>query len=526
MKFNSPLPQPLPKECIKAAKIFKSFVDRGNNGLDGVVPRQVLEHAKGFAIFTVAKAGFLFSARAGSGVVIARLEDGSWSAPSAIGSAGLGVGGQAGAEVTDFLVVLNSRSRSFMSAGSLTLGGNMSIAIGPLGRNGEALGSLNTSGKMAAMYSYSKTRGLFGGVSIEGSVIVERQDANSLAYRSDVTAKQLLSGSIDPPEWAQPLIKTLETCIGMPGGHKWVDDSMGSDGLARSVSRNSGYAFGEGVASPGSELPPSLRRKKGSFSSAFPPAHWGGRKSSGSYFHSNISEETDDIAGNFSQPKETGTQYRSNGSPGEKRIEDGSAAASFPTHFDSDYVPPSPATDTLSSPSGHRLSSSLRSQVHTPAFGSGSLFNDPVSLSSMDETAVEDSSTGHGTYFGSSSKYGLNSSQSQKLRTNPFVSRVTDPFAYDSVGDSIDDLLHDRPKSAAKPYLVPKASLQSPVAQFDGVGRAIALFDFNPLEPGDLGFRKGQVIIITKKSDKTDDWWTGKVDGKEGIFPANFVEVV
>ncbi|KAL5535232.1 hypothetical protein ACEPAF_3326 [Sanghuangporus sanghuang] len=524
MKFNSPLPQPLPKECIKAAKIFKSFVDRGNNGLDGVVPRQVLEHAKGFAIFTVAKAGFLFSARAGSGVVIARLEDGSWSAPSAIGSAGLGVGGQAGAEVTDFLVVLNSRSavRSFMSAGSLTLGGNMSIAIGPLGRNGEALGSLNTSGKIAAMYSYSKTRGLFGGVSIEGSVIVERQDANSLAYRSDVTAKQLLSGSIDPPEWAQPLIKTLETCIGMPGGHKWVDDSMDSDGLARPVSTNSGYAFGEGVASPGSELPPSLRRKKGSSSSAFPPAHWGGRKSSGSYFHSNISEETDDIAGNFSQPKETGTQYRSNGSPGGKLIEDGSATASFPTHFDSDYVPLSPTTtDTLSSRPGHRLSSSLRSQVHAPTFASDTVF-DPASLSSTDKTG----STGDGTYFGSSSKYDVNPSQSQKLRTNPFVSRATDPFAYDSVGDSIDDLLHDRPKSATKPYLIPKASLQSPVAQFDGVGRAIALFDFNPVEPGDLGFRKGQVIIITKKSDKTDDWWTGKLDGKEGIFPANFVEVV
>ena len=89
----------------------------------------MLENARGFAIFTVFKAGFLFSARAGSGVVIARLPDGSkhhlscpskpltdcqpaWSSPSAIGTAGLGVGTQAGAEMTDFLVVLNSRSVS------------------------------------------------------------------------------------------------------------------------------------------------------------------------------------------------------------------------------------------------------------------------------------------------------------------------------------------------------------------------------------------------------------------------------
>jgi lipid-binding SYLF domain-containing protein len=102
-------------------------VDNGNNGLDGVVPRSILERARGFAIFSVVKAGFIVSARAGSGVVIARLNDGcaspqhlrrehvadlhaAWSAPSAIGTAGMGVGTQAGAEVTDFLIVLNTRA--------------------------------------------------------------------------------------------------------------------------------------------------------------------------------------------------------------------------------------------------------------------------------------------------------------------------------------------------------------------------------------------------------------------------------
>lgn len=66
--------------------------------------------------------------------------------------------------MTEFLIVLNSQSalKSFMSAGSLTLGGNLSVAVGPLGRNGEVTGSLNTKGKVAAMYSYSKTKGLFG----------------------------------------------------------------------------------------------------------------------------------------------------------------------------------------------------------------------------------------------------------------------------------------------------------------------------------------------------------------------------
>lgn len=114
---------------ILTCDAVQSFVDSGNNGLDGVIPRSVLEQAKGFAIFTIVKAGFIFSARAGSGIVIAKLDDGSkhdthifrifiinfcaaWSAPSAIGTAGVGFGGQAGAEVTDFLVVLNSKSVS------------------------------------------------------------------------------------------------------------------------------------------------------------------------------------------------------------------------------------------------------------------------------------------------------------------------------------------------------------------------------------------------------------------------------
>ena len=61
-------------------------------------------------------------------------------------------------------------------------GGNLSVAAGPLGRNVEGTGSLSAKGKVAAMYSYSRTKGLFGGASIEGSVLVERSDANAKAY--------------------------------------------------------------------------------------------------------------------------------------------------------------------------------------------------------------------------------------------------------------------------------------------------------------------------------------------------------
>ena len=187
-----------------------------------------------------------------------------------------------------------------MSAGSLTLGGNLSIAVGPLGRNGEAIGSVSSKGKVAAMcvylkysmdtghnlviffcrYSYSKTRGLFGGISVEGSVIVERQDANALAYQQDVTAKSLLSGAVPPPDWATTLTRTLEACTGIPGTRKWIDDR---------ADEPASYPFGNRTVSNSSNSPrvkgdrlPSFFGKKKNVD--FPPQQWGNRKDYGSYF--------------------------------------------------------------------------------------------------------------------------------------------------------------------------------------------------------------------------------------------------
>ena len=434
-------------------------------------------------------------------MVIARLEDGckylaflllgrganvlsAWSAPSAIGSAGLGVGGQAGAEMTDFLVVLNSRSvsvfhlvsdcpsdrfvgrrtssrgqnhfhfasdsrmqRSFMSAGSLTLGGNMSIALGPLGRNGEAIGSLNTSGKMAAMYSYSKTRGLFGGVSVEGSVIVERQDANAQAYHSDVSVKQLLSGSIDPPDWAQPLIKTLEACVGLPGGQRWVDDSAN----ASPGPRGSDYAFGGGVAGPGSDLPPSLRKKKNSVSSPFPPPSWGRRKSGGSYFTSDGAEYE-----NQTDPSPSyETSSRSRSLPENNLVDVDSSTSGFGTRFESDFVPPSP-----SGAPGHKPAFSVDSR-RTPT-------SNPFS---------HQRSVSHGAYLTSGNNNASDSFSSSRSTSNPYVSGAKDPFAYETSGETIDDYDVDRDRSR---------SLLNNKPQFGGIGRAIALYDFNAVQVSHL----------------------------------------
>ncbi|GAA5944186.1 uncharacterized protein JCM15063_000173 [Sporobolomyces koalae] len=305
MSRSNPLPVSLQQECRKACKIFASFADPVN-GLDHIIPPSILRKAKGFAFITIVKAGFVFSARAGTGVVIARLKDGSWSAPSAIGTAGVGAGFQAGAEITEFMIILNSSAavKSFMAKGSLTVGGNMSISAGPLGRNVEGTGTLSAKGGVSAMYSYSRSKGLFGGASIEGSIIVERSDANSKAYGFNVTAKQLLSGSVDVPPWAEQLGQTIKARSGkdnrIPG---WIEDgaeiereydSDDDEGGTREVFRDDGltpkeygqrgYSFGSQYASGGShQTKKQLEQRESTSQSTSPTRDRSGSQGSGRF---------------------------------------------------------------------------------------------------------------------------------------------------------------------------------------------------------------------------------------------------
>ena len=117
-----------------------------------------------------------------------------------------------GGELTDFVMILNDANavRAFQQLGSVTLGGNLSIAAGPIGRNAEASGAANFK-TVAPIFSYSKTKGLFAGVSLEGSVLIERRDANRKFYNAPVTAKQLLTGQFPAPPAADPLYHILNT---------------------------------------------------------------------------------------------------------------------------------------------------------------------------------------------------------------------------------------------------------------------------------------------------------------------------
>jgi Las17-binding protein actin regulator len=138
--------------------------------------------------------------------VIARLPGGGWSGPSAIATGGAGFGFQVGGQVTEFVIILNTQAAvdAFARGGNVQFGGALSVAAGPVGRTAEA-GVL----PVAAVYTYSRSQGIFAGASLEGTILVAQAEKNARYYRRPVTPEQILRGRVVPPPSAAPLIAAL-----------------------------------------------------------------------------------------------------------------------------------------------------------------------------------------------------------------------------------------------------------------------------------------------------------------------------
>lgn len=203
------------------------------------------------------------SVRAGSGVVVARLPEGGWSAPAEMLVAGLGGGFNAGAEMVDLLIVINTNEmlRSFLSSGSLHLGGNASLSVGPLGRHGEIDASISADGKVSGMYSYSQSRGLYGGISIEGTALQYFDRNNEVTYGKGATPKMILTGKYPSPPYAVRLTRTLERITGWAPGSV-NEQNMGDymyDDDASDISVPDDNPFGDRYGQP--EMMDSLDRE-------------------------------------------------------------------------------------------------------------------------------------------------------------------------------------------------------------------------------------------------------------------------
>ena len=186
-----------------------TIIERFQAVPEKAIPQAVLKDARGLAIMTVIKAGFGISGRGGRGVVVARLRN-EWSGPSAIGTGGAGFGLQIGAEVTEFVMILNTDAavKAFSRDANVTLGGGISVAAGPIGRHVEAAVT-----PVAAIYTYSRSQGLFAGISLEGTVIGTRNDANAEYYGRSVTPEEILSGKVATPLGAMRLLQVLASQV-------------------------------------------------------------------------------------------------------------------------------------------------------------------------------------------------------------------------------------------------------------------------------------------------------------------------
>ncbi|KAF4983453.1 hypothetical protein FZEAL_1182 [Fusarium zealandicum] len=250
-------PTSMDKECNKAARILHSFTTLSSptppkasgplhpTGLTRKsmvkIPPQILQRAAGFAIFNVLRAGAGHgSLAAGSGLVIARRPDGTWSPPSAFVVSTIGAGLVIGIDVYDCVCVLNTPEQvSAFTNPRVSLGAEGSIAIGPLGTGGCVETALGETSK--PMWSYMKNRGLWVGVQIDGTFIISRDDANAAFYNErGITADRILNEDVAWPMDAKPLFEVLRAL----GGHeRTVADIVLPPGHAVLSEKKERYAY-------------------------------------------------------------------------------------------------------------------------------------------------------------------------------------------------------------------------------------------------------------------------------------------
>jgi lipid-binding SYLF domain-containing protein len=195
------------KRVADATLVFKEIMDAG----DSAIPSAILDKAEGIAVFpSTIKAGLLVGGQRGRGILSVRGESGTWSAPAFLTLTGGSVGLQIGAQATDLvLVIMNRRGLENLVRNQFKVGADASVAAGPVGRDAQASTDIQMR---AQILSYSRARGAFAGVTINGSTIRQDKDANQRFYGKPYDTKQIvferLGGAPEPvAAWRDTLNK-------------------------------------------------------------------------------------------------------------------------------------------------------------------------------------------------------------------------------------------------------------------------------------------------------------------------------
>jgi len=181
---------------------------------DKSVPDFLLQEAQAVVIVPgLLKAGFVVGGEFGRGVLLSKLEGGGWSNPVFVTLSGGGIGFQAGIRSTDLLLVFRTdRGVNGVLRGDLTLGVDLAAAAGPVGRQARASTDMELK---AEIYSYSRSRGFFAGLSLDGSVLSVDDEANASFYKNDeLGAREILrSPNLKAPSAAAELRRVLQEYV-------------------------------------------------------------------------------------------------------------------------------------------------------------------------------------------------------------------------------------------------------------------------------------------------------------------------
>jgi lipid-binding SYLF domain-containing protein len=196
------------KRLENSGVVMQEIMDIPDN-----IPQEVMEKAKCVIVFpSVLKAAFVVGASYGRGAMVCRTGEhfrGPWGAPAMYALEGGSVGFQIGGQATDLvLLIMNDRGASSILDSKVKLGGDASIAAGPVGRDATA----DTDAFMRAeVLSYSRTRGLFAGVSLEGSTLRPDDDATADVYGRKLTAREIVvGGHVQVPASGRHLVAVLQ----------------------------------------------------------------------------------------------------------------------------------------------------------------------------------------------------------------------------------------------------------------------------------------------------------------------------
>ncbi len=193
------------EHTAKAAQVFREVM----SAPDKAIPKEILGNADCVAVFpSLKKAAFIFGGGGGKGVVACRSANG-WSAPAFLKMGGGSFGAQIGVESTDLIMLFMTPDSARSLLGShVKLGGSLSVAAGPVGRQAGAA----TDAKMnAQILSYSRNKGLFAGASLDGTVLETADHEMENVYGPNVTAREVLFGAVKAPAEVTTFAKTLQT---------------------------------------------------------------------------------------------------------------------------------------------------------------------------------------------------------------------------------------------------------------------------------------------------------------------------